>query len=303
MEMDKTEGRATAFSVRLADAVAKYGEVIANGKVQTAEVKAELAALAKLGKLTPDRVAQAITTKWIEKHPEWKPGGKKAAPVLREDYAVFSDTEHHTCIRVARDSKHVQFIPMAGELTIYELTHYEFEKQYSTQLTDYPVKKAAATYLGAEWLSCTPAAKKHLEFICGKSFVDPVTPINFDKKESIMTEAAKKAAASKKPAPSKPATKVEKPVAGKPAAKPATKVAPAKTPAPGKALAAAGAPAKFSGKKIQLVEKTNPKRALSASFDRYALYKDGMPVDTFIEKGGLAADIAYDVKKGFIKLV
>lgn len=46
----------------------------------------------------------------------------------------------------------------------------------------------------------------------------------------------------------------------------------------------------------------NPKREGSASAQRFALYKDGMSVKQFVDKGGKLADISWDVSKGFIKI-
>lgn len=47
----------------------------------------------------------------------------------------------------------------------------------------------------------------------------------------------------------------------------------------------------------------NPKRAGSASHDRFALYEDGMTVGAAVEKGVKSEDIAWDVRKGFIEVV
>lgn len=47
----------------------------------------------------------------------------------------------------------------------------------------------------------------------------------------------------------------------------------------------------------------NPKRAGSASHDRFAMYEDGMTIGAAIEKGVKTDDIAWDTKKGFIEVV
>lgn len=309
--MEAEISRGSEFAAKLAEIVVKYGRQIADGEQPSKELKAILESVAKLGKLHTKRLSSIIIGKWIEQNPSWKAGSSKTKVVkpLNEDYAVFCDDQRRTCIRVARDSKHVQFIPMDTELNVYELTHYEFEKQYSIHMADYPVRQAAQKYLQANWLAVTPAAQKQLDFIAGKTFIDPVAPTNFNQKESIMTEAAKSKAAAKpaaKPAPAKAApTKV---APAKPAAKPApTKAAaPTKTAAPAKAPgkpAAEGKTSKFAGLKIKLIQKDNPKRENTDSFTRYAIYKDDIKAEDFIAKGGLAADLAYDEKKGFIKLV
>jgi hypothetical protein len=46
----------------------------------------------------------------------------------------------------------------------------------------------------------------------------------------------------------------------------------------------------------------NPKRAGSASAQRFALYKTGMTVAEFMEKGGSRADVTHDMGKNFIKV-
>jgi hypothetical protein len=54
--------------------------------------------------------------------------------------------------------------------------------------------------------------------------------------------------------------------------------------------------------KIKILAEKNPKREGSAAHGRFALYRNGMLVKTFLEKGGTTNDIAYDVKKGYIAL-
>lgn len=51
---------------------------------------------------------------------------------------------------------------------------------------------------------------------------------------------------------------------------------------------------------IKLLSATNPKRPGSKSFDRFALYQDGMTVEAFLKAGGRRADLAWDAKHGFI---
>jgi len=50
-------------------------------------------------------------------------------------------------------------------------------------------------------------------------------------------------------------------------------------------------------------KENNPKRAGSASAERFALYKDGMTVEEALNAGVTSTDINHDVGKGFIKLV
>lgn len=47
----------------------------------------------------------------------------------------------------------------------------------------------------------------------------------------------------------------------------------------------------------------NPKRAGSASYDRFALYEDGMTIAAAVEKGVKTDDVAWDIRKGFIEVV
>jgi hypothetical protein len=49
-------------------------------------------------------------------------------------------------------------------------------------------------------------------------------------------------------------------------------------------------------------EGKNPKRNPSASYDRFALYRDGMTVKEAKEAGLLAVDISHDSEKGYITL-
>lgn len=196
---------------------------------------------------------------------------------------------------------------MDSELDVCFMGNKEFEQRYTIVLTDYSVKKAAESYLKATWLTVSEVAKKYLQHLTGANFKDSATTLNFNDKESIMTQEAQEAqeaqAAASKKANKVAAPKADaKPAAKKGAAKPAAKAAaPAKTKvaAPEKA-----AKAESGGdiRKITLLEKANPKREGTASFERYALYKTGMTVDAYVGAGGVKADIAYDEKKGFIKV-
>lgn len=53
---------------------------------------------------------------------------------------------------------------------------------------------------------------------------------------------------------------------------------------------------------ITTEEGKNPKRVDTPSYARFALYKDGMTVAKAKEKGVRAADISYDMAKGFISV-
>ena len=296
---DKLE-RVAEFSTLLALVVKKWGQLISDGQKHPPELNKQLELLSKLGKLTTARLTTIINGKFLEANPDWGKTPKKTIDV--DVYAVFQDAQRHTCIRVAQSSKMVTFIPMATELMVYDLSHYEFEKLYTKQLTDYPVKKAAQLYLEAKWLNSSPLAKRHLDFICGNTFTDPVKG-EPPKKEPTMATAAQTAGKAPAKAPVK--------VVAKPPAKAApTKAAPvkaapvkaAKAPAKAEKKESAGRTNKHAGKKITVVAKENPKREGTAAHDIFSLYKTGQTVEQFLEAGGTVVALDYDSKKGFIKL-
>ena len=60
---------------------------------------------------------------------------------------------------------------------------------------------------------------------------------------------------------------------------------------------------KFSDdQKITLLVEGNPRRKGSATYKIYALYKDGMTVGQFLQKGGRLVDVAADVERKHIKV-
>ena len=65
---------------------------------------------------------------------------------------------------------------------------------------------------------------------------------------------------------------------------------------------AARTPAAQGEQVINLLATENPKRVGSASFDRFALYQDGMTVAEYLEAGGWRSDLRWDSKRGFIAL-
>ena len=56
------------------------------------------------------------------------------------------------------------------------------------------------------------------------------------------------------------------------------------------------------GAKIVVLAGENPKREGSEAHGRFALYRSGMKVSTFIEKGGRRIDLAYDAAKEYIRI-
>lgn len=55
--------------------------------------------------------------------------------------------------------------------------------------------------------------------------------------------------------------------------------------------------------KIEVLVDENPKRKTAAAYERFALYKTGMLVKTFLEKGGTPADLSWDRAHKFIKII
>lgn len=104
--------------------------------------------------------------------------------------AVFQDEQRRTCIRLSCSKKGVKFIPMdSSGLVIQELPNKEFEMRYTRHLADYSVKVAASSYLAASWLPIDGDAKRKLQKLSG--IEETVKPIDFENKESVMTEEAK----------------------------------------------------------------------------------------------------------------
>lgn len=54
--------------------------------------------------------------------------------------------------------------------------------------------------------------------------------------------------------------------------------------------------------KITVLADKNPKRAGTSAHDRFALYRNGMLVSTFLEKGGTYGDLAWDSAHSFISV-
>jgi len=53
---------------------------------------------------------------------------------------------------------------------------------------------------------------------------------------------------------------------------------------------------------IHLLVKENPKRSGTKSFDRFALYKDGMTIQEYCDAGGDRGDIRWDAAHEFISI-
>lgn len=61
---------------------------------------------------------------------------------------------------------------------------------------------------------------------------------------------------------------------------------------------------RYANKKaiITLLAAANPKRKETLAYHRFDLYKSGMTVADYLEKGGRSGDINHDVEMGFISL-
>jgi hypothetical protein len=64
----------------------------------------------------------------------------------------------------------------------------------------------------------------------------------------------------------------------------------------------AGRKSAFSGKKINKVAKENPRRKGSIGFKSFALIKNGMTYEQYLEAGGRRQDLAFDLTAGHVKL-
>lgn len=53
---------------------------------------------------------------------------------------------------------------------------------------------------------------------------------------------------------------------------------------------------------VTLLVATNPKRAGSKSFERFALYKDGATVQECLDAGVITPDLVYDAAHGFVSI-
>lgn len=109
---------------------------------------------------------------------------------------------------------------------------------------------------------------------------------------------------AKKPAEDMTPVKAAKPAAVKADKPVAVKAATVKPVAVKAEKPAAAKPAKaakdLSTQKITLLTKENPKRGGAAT--RFSLYKSGMTVADYVAAGGKVQDVAWDSKKGYIKV-
>ena len=53
---------------------------------------------------------------------------------------------------------------------------------------------------------------------------------------------------------------------------------------------------------ITVLAEKNPKRMNTASYNRFALYRDGMTVAEYLEAGGRKSDIRWDTERAFIAI-
>lgn len=212
-----------------------------------------------------------------------------------------SHGQSYTCITTKEDAKYVHFIPMAT-LQLERAERRDFYAEWG-EYPEYPVRRAAELYLGSgEYREIGPKELAHLEAIR-----DGSPSYNLDEPQPKVKEPNMATVAKKQPAATKTAA-AEKPLkgAGK-AAAPAKQ--PAKQPAAAKEKAEASTRGRKSAidpsTKLSLLVKENPKREGSAGYERFqAGYIDSKAktVQQALDAGVTLADIAYDVKKEFIKL-
>lgn len=110
--------------------------------------------------------------------------------------------------------------------------------------------------------------------------------------------------ATKKTAPKKDVKKTPAKGKGKTPAKTGTAKTTAKTPAKGKAKAEPKTNEKrekYLAGKIKVLVKENPKRAGSASHDRFELYTKNKTIQEYFDAGGSQKDLNWDMDKGFIE--
>jgi hypothetical protein len=222
-----------------------------------------------------------------------------------KDCAVYRDLNWHTCIRIEVGRKHTKFIPMSvSDIRVHSMPNPKFSAEFFPM--DYDPKRAAERYLfNGEGIhpEITPEARSLLSAIAGPAFKRESLADEKPATKSpnpLKKEVAEMATEAKKDAPAK------RPAAKKAAAAPAKKAAPAAKKAPAKKAAAeeggtrGRAPNIGGDAKIKVIVKENPKRAAAA--DRFALYKNGMTVDEYLEAGGKRADVNWDVAQGFIEV-
>lgn len=211
--------------------------------------------------------------------------------------------QSYSCITTNEDLKYVYFIPMAT-LQLERVARRDFYAEWG-EYPDYPVRRAAELYLGAgDHREIGPEVTTRLKAIqAGAPAYNLDESFQPKVKEPQMATVAKKQPAATK------AAAAEKPLkgAGKAAAAPAKQ--PAKQPAAPKAEKAEGGGGRKSNidpaTKLTLLVKDNPKREGSAGHERFqAGYIDSKAktVQAALDAGVTLADIAYDVKKEFIKL-
>lgn len=56
-------------------------------------------------------------------------------------------------------------------------------------------------------------------------------------------------------------------------------------------------------REIQVLVEANPKREGTKSYERFAIYADGMSTEEFKRLGGRAKDLKWDERHGFIQLI
>lgn len=201
--------------------------------------------------------------------------------------------QSYSCITTNEDLKYVYFIPMAT-LQLERVARRDFYAEWG-EYPDYPVRRAAELYLGVgDHREIGPEVTTRL-----KAIQAGAPAYNLDESFQPKVKEPQMATVAKK-----------QPAATKAAAAPAKQ--PTKQPAAPKAEKAEGGGGGGGRKsnidpatKLTLLVKDNPKREGSAGHKRFqAGYIDSKAktVQAALDAGATLADIAYDVKKEFIKL-
>ena len=58
-----------------------------------------------------------------------------------------------------------------------------------------------------------------------------------------------------------------------------------------------------TGPRVRLLVKVNPKRPGTAAYERFARYRNNLPVEKYLELGITRLDLTYDQKHEFVQIV
>lgn len=75
---------------------------------------------------------------------------------------------------------------------------------------------------------------------------------------------------------------------------------PRKPRAEGESSGRRGRTSQYAGMTLTKQQKENPRREGTFGYNSYALIRDGIKFETYIEKGGRLKDLDWDIKKGYV---